>query len=70
MARFDGRRLSSDSGLLVLREVEKRLGVADCLAAWGRANIVDPGETRARYVKALRAADNHDIATRLLFARS
>jgi len=33
MARFDGGRLSSDSGLLVLREVEKRLGVADRLAA-------------------------------------
>jgi hypothetical protein len=33
VARFDGGRLSSDGGLLVLREVEKRLGVADRLAA-------------------------------------
>jgi Fic-DOC domain mobile mystery protein B len=37
---------------------------------WGRANRVDPGETRARYVEALRAADNHDITPLLLFARS
>jgi len=31
--RFDGGRLSSDGGLLVLREVERRLSVADRLAA-------------------------------------
>lgn len=37
---------------------------------WGRANLVDAGETRARYADALRAADNHDIAPLLLFARS
>ena len=37
---------------------------------WGRANLVDAGETRARYVEALRAADNHDIAPLLFFARS
>lgn len=37
---------------------------------WGRANLVDTGETRARYVEALRAADNHDIKPLLLFARS
>jgi hypothetical protein len=33
VARFDGGRLSSDGGLLVLREVERRLGLADRLAA-------------------------------------
>ena len=37
---------------------------------WGRADLVDAGETRARYVEALRAADNHDIEPLLLFARS
>lgn len=37
---------------------------------WGRANLVDAGETRARYIEALRAADNHDIKPLLLFARS
>jgi len=33
VARFDGGRLSSEGGLLVLREVESRLGLADRLAA-------------------------------------
>ena len=33
VARFDGGLLSSDGGLLVLREVEKRLGIAERLAA-------------------------------------
>lgn len=37
---------------------------------WGRANMVDAGETRARYIEALRAADNHDVNPLLLFARS
>jgi len=31
--RFDGGMLSSDGGILLLREVEQRLGVADSLAA-------------------------------------
>jgi len=38
VARFDGGRLSSDGGLLVLREVEQRLDVAGRLAAC----ITDP----------------------------
>lgn len=38
--------------------------------SWGRANLVDAGKTRARYVAALRAADNHDIGPLLEFARS
>src|SRR5215207_2290052 len=33
IVEFDGGRLSSDGGILVLREVEQRLGVADRLAA-------------------------------------
>jgi Transposase DDE domain group 1 len=33
IARFDGGQLSSDGGLLALREVEQRLGLADRLAA-------------------------------------
>ena len=32
VARFDGGRLSSEGGLLALREVELRLGLADRLA--------------------------------------
>ncbi|MDI4665041.1 mobile mystery protein B [Xanthobacter autotrophicus] len=37
---------------------------------WGRANLVDAGETRARYVAALRAADNYDLTPLLAFSRS
>ncbi len=37
---------------------------------WGRERLINAGETRARYVEALRAADNHDIGPLLLFARS
>ena len=37
---------------------------------WGSASLVDPGETRQRYVEALRAADNHDIRPLLEFVRS
>jgi hypothetical protein len=33
VARFDGGRLSSEGGLLALREIERRLGMADRLAA-------------------------------------
>src|SRR3954454_20554904 len=33
VARFDGGQLSSDGGLLALREVERRLGIADRLAS-------------------------------------
>ena len=33
VARFDGGRLSSDGGVLLLREIEARLGLADSLAA-------------------------------------
>jgi hypothetical protein len=33
VARFNGGQISSDAGVLVLREVEQRLGVAECLAA-------------------------------------
>lgn len=37
---------------------------------WGRERLVSAGETRARYVEALRSADRHDIGPLLLFARS
>lgn len=52
--------------------------VADLLAmklgrprfTWGRANLVDPGETRGAYVAALRAADGGEMEPLLAFARS
>lgn len=37
---------------------------------WGRANLVDAGQTRKLYIEALRAADSHDVAPLLGFARS
>jgi Fic-DOC domain mobile mystery protein B len=37
---------------------------------WGRLDLVTAGETRARYIAALRAADEHDIGPLLTFARS
>lgn len=37
---------------------------------WGSVNLVEPAGTRAAYVAALRAADNHSIDQLLAFARS
>lgn len=37
---------------------------------WGRVNLQDPGDTRRAYIEALRAADRHDIAPLVRFARS
>ncbi len=38
--------------------------------SWGSTSLTDPGQTRARYVAALRAADAHDLGPLLAFARS
>lgn len=38
--------------------------------SWGSGGLADIGELRARYVAALRAADNHDIGPLLAFART
>jgi Fic-DOC domain mobile mystery protein B len=38
--------------------------------SWGRANLQDAGTVRRRYIDAIKAADNHDIAPLLAFARS
>ena len=37
--------------------------------SWGGGSLADVGELRARYVAALRAADDHDIGPLLEFAR-
>lgn len=37
---------------------------------WGSANLVKEGEARAKYLEAIRAADNGDIQPLLKFARS
>lgn len=38
--------------------------------SWGSANLQDSGDMRRRYITALQAADHHDIALLLQFARS
>ena len=37
---------------------------------WGRANLVNAGETRQTYIAALHAADHHEIDPLLAFVRS
>ena len=43
IARFDGGKLSSDGGVLALREIETRLSIANCLAAC----VADPPQVDA-----------------------
>lgn len=38
--------------------------------SWGRSSLIAAGDLRRQYIAALRAADNHDIAPLLAFARS
>lgn len=38
--------------------------------SWGAANMVEPNETRQRYVAALKSADHRDIEALLAFVRS
>jgi Fic-DOC domain mobile mystery protein B len=59
----NGRHARLMADLLVMR-----LGGARF--SWGGANILDAGDLRARYIAALQAADRHDIAPLLAFARS
>lgn len=37
---------------------------------WGGGELAEAGEMRDKYIAALRAADNHDFAALLAFARS
>ncbi len=47
VARFDGGCLSSDAGVLVLREIEQRLGVAERLAGASTIRARKPKWSRA-----------------------
>ena len=38
--------------------------------SWGRESLRKPGIARARYIEALRGADQHDVAPLLAFARA
>ena len=53
-ARFDGGALSSDGGVLLLREIERRMGISDVLASclWDRR---DPVRTQHSYASMIRA---------------
>jgi Fic-DOC domain mobile mystery protein B len=54
-------RLVAD--LLVVRQGGSRF-------TWGRANLQAAGDVRHAYIDALHAADNHDLAPLIAFARS
>ncbi len=59
----NGRHARLAADLLVV-------GTGGARFTWGRSSLVDPGRTRAGYIDALRAADRHEIAPLLAFARS
>ena len=53
-ARFDGGRLSSDGGVLLLRGIERRLGIAELLASCVSA-ARDPASATHSYADMMRA---------------
>ncbi len=53
-ARFDGGRLSSDGGVLLLPRIEKRLGIADTLSSC-LPDERDPASTTHTYTDMIRA---------------
>ena len=59
----NGRHARLAADLLAVKLGQKRF-------TWGSANLVQPAATRSAYVAALKAADNHDIAPLVAFARS
>jgi Fic-DOC domain mobile mystery protein B len=59
----NGRHARLAADLLAVKLGQKRF-------TWGSANLVEPAATRAAYISALKAADNHDIEKLLAFARS
>jgi Fic-DOC domain mobile mystery protein B len=59
----NGRHARMMADLLVMQLGRERF-------SWGRTNLRDAGEVRARYIAALHAADDHDIGPLMAFARS
>jgi Fic-DOC domain mobile mystery protein B len=59
----NGRQARLMADLLVMNLGSERF-------TWGRANLQQMGNVRRRYIEALQAADNHDYAPLLRFARS
>jgi len=62
-ANGNGRHARLMGDLLVMRLGAERF-------SWGSANLQDAGAVRQRYIAALQAADDHNIAPLLVFARS
>jgi Fic-DOC domain mobile mystery protein B len=59
----NGRHSRLMADLLVMRLGGERF-------TWGSASLNEPGDLRRRYIAALQAADRHDYAALLTFARS
>ncbi len=59
----NGRHARMAADLLIVQLGGRRF-------SWGRANLVEAAKTRSDYVRALQAADAHDISPLLAFARS
>ena len=59
----NGRHARLMADLLVMRLGPERF-------SWRRESLRDAGSMRRRYIEALRAADHHDIAKLLAFARA
>jgi Fic-DOC domain mobile mystery protein B len=59
----NGRHARLMADLLVMQLGSERF-------SWGRESLRKTGMARARYIEALHAADNHDIAPLLAFARA
>lgn len=59
----NGRHSRLMADLLVMQLGRERF-------TWGRTSLLDAGDVRRRYIAALKAADTHDIAPLVEFARS
>lgn len=59
----NGRHARLAADLLLVKLGQERF-------TWGRVSLVNAGETRQKYVAALRAADAHDLKPLLAFVRS
>src|SRR6266511_1525905 len=62
VARFDGGRLSSDGGLLVVREIERQLGIAERLAACIEESTAGRFKAAPAAGKVRRFKEFHDAA--------
>ncbi len=59
----NGRHARLMADFLVMQLGEERF-------TWGRENLTAPGQARAQYIDALRAADQHDYRQLLAFVRA